>query len=190
MESYLYFQLFLGFMYRGTKVQLGPLERKHLSENVKWLNDPEVTKYLRFFEPIDIEGEQRWYEDLLKDNSRKVYAIKIVDGEYIGNLQLSNINLHDRKAELGILIGEKNLWGKGYGTEAVQLALRLAFEGLNLNRVYLKTLTSNKRARRCYEKAGFKEEGILRQDGFCKGRYVDRVMYSILAEEYFKRKKT
>lgn len=190
MRSYLYLQLFLGFMYRGTKVQLGPLERKHLSKNVKWLNDPEVTKYLRFFEPIGIEEEQRWYEDLLKDNSRKVYAIRIVDGDYIGNLQLSNIDLHDRKAELGILIGEKNLWGKGYGTEAVELAVRLAFEGLNLNRVYLRTLTSNKRARRCYEKVGFKEEGILRQDGFCKGKYADRVIYSILAEEYFKRRKT
>ncbi|MBU7025134.1 MAG: GNAT family N-acetyltransferase, partial [Theionarchaea archaeon] len=93
--------------------------------------------------------------------------------------------LHNRKAELGIFIGEKKYWGKGYGTEAVRLGLKLAFEALNLNKVYLRAFINNKRAQKCYEKAGFKKEGILRQDMFKNGNYIDCIVYSILMEEYF-----
>lgn len=180
--------MLLYLMYEGTKVQLKPLERKHLSKCVEWLNDPEVTENLSFSEPISMEGEQRWYENLLRDDSTKVYAIETLSGEHIGNVGLHDINMKDRKAELGIFIGKKSLWGKGYGTEAVSLALKLAFEGLNLNRVHLRTFTGNKRAQKCYEKVGFKKEGVLRQDSFKSGEYVDSVVYSVLAEEHFQGK--
>ncbi len=176
-------------MYQGTKVRLRPLEKKHLPKCVVWLNDPEVTETLSFSEPISMEGEQRWYENLLRDKSSKIYAIETVKGEHIGNVGLSDIDLHNRKAELGIFIGEKNLWGKGYGTEAVLLALKLAFEGLNLNKVYLRTFKGNERAKKCYEKAGFIKEGVLRQDNFKNGKYIDSLVYSVLAEEYFQGKK-
>lgn len=174
-------------MYQGTRVRLRPLERKHLSSCVEWLNDPEVTEHLSFSEPISMEGEQKWYENLSRDESTKVYAIETLQGEYIGNLGLHDIDLHNRKTEFGIVIGKKDLWGKGYGTEAVLLALKLAFEGLNLNKVYLRVFTGNKKAQKCYEKAGFKKEGILRQDMFKSGKYLDSIIYSVLAEEYFQK---
>jgi UDP-4-amino-4,6-dideoxy-N-acetyl-beta-L-altrosamine N-acetyltransferase len=175
-------------MYEKTRIQLRPLERKHLTECVEWLNDPDVTKNLSMSEPISMEGEQRWFENLQRDQSSRVYAIETIEGEYIGNLGLHKIDLHNRKAELGILIGKKTLWGKGYGTEAVKLALNLAFEGLNLNRVYLRAFSDNKRAHKCYENAGFIKEGILRQDEFKGGGYVDCLVYSVLAKEYFQGK--
>lgn len=171
-------------MYEGTKVRLRPLERKHLSKCVEWLNDVEVTETLSISEPLGMEGEQRWYETHLKDTTSKIYAIETLEGEHIGNVGLESICLHDRKAELGIFIGKKNFWGKGYGTEAVQLALKLAFEGLNLNKVYLRTFVTNVRAQRCYEKAGFVKEGLLRQDMFKNGKYLDCLVYSVLSEEY------
>lgn len=174
-------------MYQGTRVRLRPLERRHLSSCVEWLNDPEITEHLSFSEPISMEGEQRWYEDLLRDKSTKVYAVETLQGEHIGNLGLHDIDLHSRKTEFGIFIGKKDLWGKGYGTEAVLLALKLAFEGLNLNKVFLRVFTGNKRAQKCYEKAGFKKEGVLRQDMFKNGKYLDSVIYSVLAEEYFQK---
>lgn len=176
-------------MYQGTKIRLRPLERKHLSKCVEWLNDPEVTENLALSEPVSMEGEQRWFDDLLRDNSTRVYAIETVEGEHIGNVGLHEIDLHNRKTELGIVIGEKSLWGKGYGTEAVLLALKLAFEGMNLNRVYLRTFVNNERAQKCYERAGFVKEGILREDHFKNGEYIDCLVYSVLAEEFFKKNK-
>lgn len=173
-------------MYQGTRVQLKPLEKKHLSKCVEWLNDPEITENLSFSEPISMEDEERWYEQLLMDKSSRVYIIETVEGDYIGNLGLHEIDLHNRKTEMGLFIGDKKLWGKGYGTEAVLLGLRLAFEGLNLNKVFLRTFMNNKRAQKCYEKAGFTKEGILRQDIFKNGKYIDCVVYSVLAEEYMK----
>ena len=172
-------------MYQGTKVRLRPLERKHLPKCVEWLNDPEVTENLTLSEPVSLEGEQRWYDSQLRDDSSRIYAIETLQGEHIGNIGLHDINTHDRKAELGIFIGEKRLWGKGYGTEAVELALKLAFEGMNLNKVYLRTFMRNERAQKCYEKVGFLKEGILRQDSFKKGEYLDSLVYSVLREEYF-----
>ncbi|MBU7013667.1 MAG: GNAT family N-acetyltransferase [Theionarchaea archaeon] len=173
-------------MYKGTKVSLQSLERKHLQKCVEWLNDPEITETLSMSEPVSMESEQRWYDSYLKDDHSKILAIETVKGEFIGNIGLHNIDLHNRKAELGIFIGDKEYWGKGYGTEAVLLGLKFAFEALNLNKVYLRTFVSNKRAQRCYEKAGFKKEGILRQDMFKNGNYVDCIVYSVLIEEYFR----
>ena len=185
-ESHLNIQEFLEFMYEGKKVRLRPLERKHLAQCVDWLNDEEITEHLPASEPLSLEEEQRWYDNLLRDDSRKIFVIETLEGEHIGNVGLENINLHSRKAELGIFIGKKDMWGKGYGKEAVVLALELAFETLNLNKVYLHTFTSNKRAQQCYEKVGFSKEGVLRQDSFRRGKYQDCIVYSILAEEYFK----
>ena len=173
-------------MYQGSKVSLKPLERKHLPKCVEWFNDPEITENLSFFEPIGLEGEQRWYESMLKDTSAKVYSIETTEGEYIGNLGFHDIDLHNRKAELGVFIGEKELWDKGYGTEAITLGLSLAFRGLNLNKVYLRTFSRNKRAHACFEKVHFIREGILRQDLFKDGKYIDCIVYSMLAEDYFR----
>lgn len=174
-------------MYDGTTVQLRPLERKHLPRCVEWLNDPEVAENLSIYEPVSMEGEQRWYDDLLRDRSSKVFALETREGVHLGNVGFHEIDLHNRKAELGIFIGEKGQWGKGYGEEGVRLALRFAFEGMNLNRVYLRTFASNVRAQKCYEKVGFVKEGALRQEMFKNGTYVDCFVYSILAEEYFKK---
>lgn len=173
-------------MYKGTKIQLKPLERKHLAQCVEWLNDPEVTEFLTISEPMGMEGEQRWYDNYLKDDSMKIYALETIDGNHIGNAGLENIDVHSRRAELGIFIGDKKYWGKGYGTEAVLLILDLAFNGLNLNKVYLKAFVTNERAWKCYEKAGFIREGVLREDIFKNGTYADCFIYSVLADEYFK----
>jgi UDP-4-amino-4,6-dideoxy-N-acetyl-beta-L-altrosamine N-acetyltransferase len=171
-------------MYKGKRVSLKPLERKHLPKCVEWFNDPEITCNLSFHEPMGLEGEQRWYENMIKDSSSKVYIIETTEGEYIGNVGFHDIDLHNRKAELGIFIGEKKLWDGGFGAEAINLALDLAFKGLNLNKVYLKTFSRNKRAQNCFEKVHFIKEGILRQDFFKDGKYIDCIIYSILAEEY------
>ena len=86
-----------------------------------------------------------------------------------------------------MMIGEKSMWGKGYGTEATRLVVRYAFEELHLNRVQLHVYEYNLRGVRVYEKVGFRREGVLRQEHMYDGRFWDTVVMAILREEWEKR---
>ena len=90
----------------------------------------------------------------------------------------------DRHSGFGIVIGDKESWDKGYGTEATTLLVRYAFETLNLNRVWLHVFEENARAVRAYEKAGFRREGLLRQDHYRDGRYHNTIVMGLLRDEW------
>jgi RimJ/RimL family protein N-acetyltransferase len=85
---------------------------------------------------------------------------------------------------LGIVIGDKNYWGQGYGTDAVRAVLRWAFDYLNLNRVWLTVYDYNERAFRCYAKCGFRHEGTMRQAKYADGEHHDELMMGILRDEF------
>jgi RimJ/RimL family protein N-acetyltransferase len=95
-----------------------------------------------------------------------------------------HIDQHDRSAEIGISIGEKEFWDQGYGTKAIRLIVGHGFGNLNLNRIYLRVYETNPRGKRCYEKAGFSVDGRLRQARFLEGKYVDVFIMSILKSEW------
>jgi RimJ/RimL family protein N-acetyltransferase len=105
------------------------------------------------------------------------------DNKLIGHIALWGITAKDRCATLGILI-DKSVWGLGYGTEALTLALQYGFSELNLHRIQLEVSASNERAIHSYQKAGFREEGRRRQAFFRDGRWQDQVQMAILAEEF------
>ena len=81
---------------------------------------------------------------------------------------------------MGIFIGDKACWGKGYGPDAIRQLLRYAFEELNLHKVYLTHFGQNERGRRCYEKCGFVQEGVLRDHAFKGGKYHDHPIMSVI----------
>jgi RimJ/RimL family protein N-acetyltransferase len=103
---------------------------------------------------------------------------------HIGNIGLHRIDLKNRTAVLGIFIGEKDFWGKGYGREAIRVMLRYAFFELGLNRVELETFDFNERAMRCYKAVGFKEVGVRRKAFFRDGAFHDLVLMDLLAAEF------
>jgi len=173
-------------MLSGDHVKLRAIEREDIPRFLRWLNDPEVTRYLTMYMPLSRDEEERWFEEQLQDRSRKILAIEIEAGEHIGNISLEDIDWKNRYATLGIVIGEKRYWGKGYGTAAVRTLLRFAFEEMNLNRVQLTVIDYNERARRCYRRCGFVEEGTARQAHHTGGRFHDLVWMSILREEWEK----
>ncbi len=114
----------------------------------------------------------------------KYFAIETLDGKLVGDCGLRKIDWKSRKAEFFITIGEKQLWGKGFGSDALRIVIRLAFHRMNLNRLWLSTLADNSRAVRCYEKCGFVREGLLRQESFVDGKYRDVFMMGLLREDY------
>ena len=174
-------------MILGKKVRLRPIERDDLPRFVEWFGDPDVRRHLAIYLPFSLAAEERWFENLqgrLERQEDVVLAIETADGVPIGNLGLHAINWKDRSAELGIAIGEKAYWNQGYGTDAIRTLLGLAFRELNLHRVLLRVDADNARAIRCYEKAGFQQEGTSREAVFSEGSYRDQYVMSILESEF------
>ncbi|HIP86848.1 MAG TPA: N-acetyltransferase [Anaerolineales bacterium] len=171
----------------GKIIRLRPIEREDLPRFVRWFGDPEVRRHISIHIPPSLAQEERWFERLqerLARNESVVLAIETLEGVHIGNIGLHQINWKDRNAELGIVIGEKEYWDQGYGTDAIRTLLRLAFTEMNLHRVFLRVNTDNARGIRCYEKCGFRREGTLRDVVFREGEYRDQLMMSILRSEW------
>ena len=175
-------------MILGKKTRLRAIERQDIPAFVRWLNDPEVTRFLTLYSPISTANEERWFEKQLDDSNAHVFAIETLESVHIGNVGLHNIDWKNRNALLGIFIGEKTHWGLGYGTDAVRAILSFAFSEMNLHCVYLDVFAFNKRAQRVYEKAGFALEGVQRQRLFHEGKYHDVLIMSILHSEFIQEK--
>ncbi len=167
----------------GKRLRLRAIERSDIPTFVRWFNEPEVRGYLQLYMPMSQAAEEEWFEKQLHDESGRVFGIETLEGQLIGNVGLHAMDRKDRCAELGIVIGEKSFWNRGYGTEAVSTLLRFAFDELNLHRVQLRVYEYNERAIRCYQKCGFRMEGRLRSKHFHRGVYHDELVMGILCEE-------
>ncbi len=175
-------------MILGERVRLRAIERDDLPRFVTWLNDPEVRHGLLVNIPLSLAQEEQWYNHILEkpmEEQPLVIEINTPEGWMaVGNIALDTIDWKERCAEVGIFIGEKSLWNRGYGREAMQLMLRHGFNSLNLNRIFLRVYATNPRAVKSYEKAGFVHEGQLRQAHFQDGHYIDVLIMSVIRSEW------
>ena len=172
----------------GERVRLRAVEREDVNKFHEWVNDPEVTRGLALYLPMSFVDEENWFNSLAKrDPKEKPLTIEVRKGKnwkLLGNCGVFDVDSVNRSAELGILIGEKSEWNKGYGSEAMSLLVRHCFETLNLNRTFLRVYTENIRAVRSYEKAGFVLEGRLREAVYKFGKYDDVLIMSVLRSEW------
>lgn len=172
----------------GRHVRLRGVERNDAPYFQAWLNDPEVTAGLSTYVPLSLVDEEHWVESVSHlAPEEKPLAIELNDNEtwhLIGNSGFMNLEWANRCAEVGIFIGDKSAWNRGYGTEVMQLLLKHGFETLNLHRIYLRVFSTNPRAKRSYEKAGFVLEGTMREAVFRQGRYADIHIMSVLRSEW------
>jgi RimJ/RimL family protein N-acetyltransferase len=104
--------------------------------------------------------------------------------KHIGNIKLDNFDWVSRTCELGVLIGEKDFWGKGIGSEVCKLTIKYAFEQLNIRKILLAVYAHNIGAIKVYEKLGFVNEGTLRQHIWSNGAYVDKHYMGLFASEF------
>ncbi len=172
-------------MIRGRKVRLRAVEREDLPRYTAWLNDPDVVEYFGPYRPWSLADEEAWYTGQRTDASVLNFAIETLEeGHHVGGCGFCHIDHRNRSAECGIFIGEKALWGRGLGTDAMQALIDYGFRQLNLHRIYLRVFAENRRAIRLYERIGFQHEGRWREAEFRHGRYHDVLWMSILAPEY------
>lgn len=177
----------------GKRIRLRAVEREDVQKFHEWVNDPEVTRGLVMIMPMSMRDETEWFEGLSKrELNQRPLSIEIRKGKgwkLIGNCGVFGIEWENRSGELGIMIGEKSEWNKGYGAEGMSLLLKHGFETLNLNRIYLRVYAYNIGAVRAYEKAGFILEGRLREAVYKLGKYDDVLIMSVLRSDWDSQKK-
>jgi RimJ/RimL family protein N-acetyltransferase len=174
-------------MFTGELVRLGPIERDYLPHYVEWLNDWEVRRFLAptLPHPLTLQDEEDWFNHQRNDQQSKIFAILTRSGgRVIGNCGLHQIDWPNRSATLGIFIGDRQYWGKGFGTDAIRTLLRYGFEEANLRRIQLEVFAFNPRALRVYDKCGFKLEGTRKQVLFREGDWHDEHILAILRDEW------
>ena len=166
---------------------LEPLRLKHATEKyASWLNDPEVNKYLesRGGQTIDSLKEFINYQI-----TNKVYIWAIIDKAldvHIGNIKIDPINTKHKYGEYGILIGDKDYWGKGFAREASEAVLNYFFKNNYLRKINLGVVKINLDAINLYKKLGFKQEGYLQRHLVYDGAEEDVIRMAIFREDFLK----
>jgi RimJ/RimL family protein N-acetyltransferase len=174
-------------LFFGQLVKLRGLELSDLDTIMQYWNDLELREYLDRQIPhsrVDEENFIRMSWDLRNKNQEHIFAIETKDGKWLGTCGLHNMNQINRSATLGIAIHRKDLWGKGYGTDAVKTLCAIGFDTLNLHRIELEYFEGNKRGANTYPKLGFKEIGRRREGRFFNGRYTDVILMDLLRREF------
>lgn len=170
---------------RSARLYFRPLEREDAPRLAAFVNDPDVRRTVLTHRPMSVGAEEAFLAALPNSLNDVMLGIVLRElGELIGVTGLHRLDWRDRRGDLGLLIGDKEEWGKGYGTEATRLMLDYAFGTLNLNKVTLEVFSNNPGGLRAYEKAGFQREGLLRQQHFIEGRYVDGIVMGMLREQW------
>jgi len=171
----------------GKLVGLGPFVREDLALYYRWINDFEVTRYyLDTPRPQTLEERAAWYERMSAGNLNDIdFAIyELATLRPIGRVGLEDISYQHRRASFGILIGEKDCWGKGYGTEATRLTLDYGFRLLGLHNIMLSVSSANTPAIRAYTRAGFHVIGARRECRREGNSLLDNIFMDCLATEF------
>jgi RimJ/RimL family protein N-acetyltransferase len=175
-------------MIYGKNIRFRAPEKSDIPQWVEWLNDPEVIQGLQMAHPLGLEDENNWFETMIKRPMEEhILVIEVKESKgwhMIGNIGFDRVDWLNASAEMGIFIGNKTFWDKGFGTDSVHLMLKYGFESLNLHRIWLRVYATNERAIRCYEKAGFVHEGAFREGEYRHGKYIDVNIMSVLRTEW------
>lgn len=177
-------------LFRGELVHLTNEQPETMAgSEVRWQRDTEFHR-LADSEPASLRSEKKvreWMEKRMSGEDPQRYSFSIctlADDRLIGFIGLYLPQVRGCDGWVGIAIGEREFWGRGYGTDAMRLILRYAFMELNLHRVSLALHEYNTRALRSYEKTGFRAEGRVRGEQLREGRRTDGIFMGILREEW------
>jgi RimJ/RimL family protein N-acetyltransferase len=180
-------------MIEGDRVRLRTIERGDLQTLHGWLNDEPLMTWARFSPDhmVSVSALEKEYERELagEEHERTTYVIEErASGKAIGWCVMRTWDRKHVNTNVGVGLGEKEFWGKGYGTEAMNLLLTIAFDHQRWHRAELWTLAENERAVRSFEKCGFRTEGREREAAYYNGAYHDILLMAQLKSEWDARK--
>lgn len=148
---------------------------------LKWMNDPEINKYLESrFTTHTIDSLKDFVNSMNNSDNNVLFAI--VDKEsdtHIGNIKLGNIHPIHKYADIGLLIGDKNYWGRGIATNAIKLVSEFAFDELNLRKVFAGVYENNIGSIKAFEKCGFKKAYVKKDNYYFEGKFIDAFVFEL-----------
>lgn len=175
-------------MLYGIKETLCPLEVHYAEQLLPFVTNMSVTQFIARVVPLTLEEERKWIASVAKSDTDIVFAIRVDDTDVkekiIGTVGPHHINWIDRTATFGIVIGDKEYWSGGYGTEITLMTLYWAFNSLNLLRIDSSAIGHNTRSIALHKKCGFVIEGRERKSIFKNGVYQDLVLFGLLKDEF------
>lgn len=168
------------------RIFLRPLAEEDVGEDyLGWMRDPLVTQYLESRDqPQTLDSLRAFVRSMNASPRDHLFGIFLVQGgEHIGNIKIGSIREPHRSADLGLIIGSRPAWGKGYGTEAIMLATRCAFEQFGLNKLWAGMYAENLGSYHAFLKAGYREVGRFRRHILFNGRFIDSILVEKCRDE-------
>lgn len=173
----------------GEKICLRPFDDIDMPYLLKWYNDYELNRLAGWSNGKISASKLKYNMSRSFGSDPMNLMIDNLEGKPIGTIQLYEIDEQDKSCKLGIRIGDKAYWSKGYGTDSVKTLVEYAFMKMGLYRVALRVYEFNERAARCYDKCGFKYEGRTRKSAYIDGAYYDEILMGILKSDFLERNK-
>lgn len=176
---------------KGERIDLVAQNSKWISLYCKWQNDPKVRHYARQAMPSILEDLKNWFEPSPQRGARDAVFFTIYhkkDKHPIGTIAFVRIDWINRNALVFGIIGEKEYWGKGIVVEAAKLLINYGFTELNLHKINARVFDPNKRSLRAAEKIGFKRVGIMKEQLYVDGEYVDEHLFSLFKKDWIEKK--
>jgi RimJ/RimL family protein N-acetyltransferase len=176
-----------GHFLAGPRLYLREVRAADVTDNYyRWMNDPAVTRYLEVrYIPRSADNIRSFVAAMDGKADEVFLAVCLHDGgRHIGNIKVGPVNWVHRYADVSLLIGEQDCWGKGYATEAIRLVCRFAFGTLNLRKLIAGAYAPNVGSIKAFEKAGFAREGLIRGRFVADGKPIDHVLLGLLAEDF------
>lgn len=172
---------------KGKKVVLRAIERDDLELINKWSNDPEINYMLGGWHfPSSMQDQEKWFQTLAVNSNNQKFAIDTEELGLIGIANLVDINWKDRNAFHGMLLGDKDMRGKGFGVDTIMAINRYAFEELGLMRMNGSMISYNEASIAVYtKKCGWQVEGVKKKHYFRKNQWWDQIVVGITREDYF-----
>jgi RimJ/RimL family protein N-acetyltransferase len=175
----------MAYGWEGEKVRLAPLDKeRHLAAALRWLNDPEVTRWTLMGDlPVHRLAEEELFDRMSRgSDSDLLFAVETLEGEHIGFSGLHRIEWRHGCAVTGMVLGRTDLWGRGYGTDAARLRARYAFEVLGLRLLLSEVMDGNTASMRMLQKAGYREVGRIPRRHWKRGAYRDTLLFVLERE--------
>lgn len=171
----------------GEKVCLRPFDETDMPYLLKWYNDYELNILAGWSSGKVSASKLRYNMSYSFGSDPMNLMIDNMEGKPIGTIQLYEINEQDKCCKLGIRIGDRDYWSKGYGADSVKTLVKYAFMKMGLYRVALRVYEYNERAAKCYEKCGFEYEGRTRRSAYIDGVYYDEILMGVLKSDFLEK---
>lgn len=173
-------------MFTLDNVTLRPLEMDDIEILYTWERDIELAIWSGWTPLVSSVAFRQKYERRITNPEGDLTMLGVqFEGRIVGFVQLAEINTYEKRASIGVVIGEKNLWGKGIGRTALRLLLDYAFTVRGLERISAEVYGFNQRSMRLMERVGFQKEGVLRQYEIHNGVRQDLHVYGFLKPEFY-----